>query len=80
MPELSRTIIFTREGNEARDQEKVQELANEWKAQGIKVEVNPDEITFTIPPGQPASDYIVKHFRATMEKEGLWDDWKEGHK
>jgi hypothetical protein len=71
MPELYRTITFTRKGNDAGSQEKVQELANEWKTQGIKVEVNPDQITFTIPPGQPASDYIVKHFRASMEREEL---------
>ncbi|KAG5790281.1 hypothetical protein H9Q69_010662 [Fusarium xylarioides] len=78
MPESSRTIVFTRKGNTPGNQEKVQKLANEWKGNGVQVEVGPDEITFTMPPG--GGDCTAKHFQGCMEKEGLWDDWKEGHK
>ncbi|KAF5252276.1 hypothetical protein FANTH_2832 [Fusarium anthophilum] len=78
MPESSSTIVFTRKGNTPGNQEKVQNLVNEWKGNGTKVEVGPDEITFTMPPG--SGDYAAKHFQARMEKEGSWEDWKEGRK
>ncbi|KAH7259454.1 uncharacterized protein BKA55DRAFT_687751 [Fusarium redolens] len=77
MPNSSETTVFTRTGNTAGVQESVQKLADEWKGKGIKIETGPNKITFITPPGgQRASDYSVKNFRARMEKDGLWSDWK----
>ncbi|CCT73209.1 uncharacterized protein FFUJ_10109 [Fusarium fujikuroi IMI 58289] len=77
MPGSPETIIFSRKVRTPGNQTKVQKLVNELRENGIKVEIGHDEITFTTSPGSQ-HDWTAKHFQARMEKEGLWEDWKEG--
>ncbi|KAG4280545.1 hypothetical protein FPRO06_11878 [Fusarium proliferatum] len=77
MPDSPETIVFSRKAKTEGNQEKVQKLVNELKGKGFKIEIGSDEITFTKPPGAQ-HDYTAKHFQARMEKEVLWEDWKEG--
>ncbi|RKL49100.1 hypothetical protein BFJ70_g2032 [Fusarium oxysporum] len=77
MPKPSETSVFTRTDNTAGNQEKVEKLASQWKEKGIEITVGPERITFITPPGlQSRGEYSLKNFRAQMEKDGLWEDWK----
>ncbi|KAH7211227.1 hypothetical protein BKA60DRAFT_543719 [Fusarium oxysporum] len=51
MPKPSETGVFTRTGNTAGNQEKVEKLASQWKGKGIEITVGPKRITFITPPG-----------------------------
>ncbi|KAH7473774.1 hypothetical protein HZ326_13444 [Fusarium oxysporum f. sp. albedinis] len=77
MPKPSETSVFTRTDNTAGNQEKVEKLASRRKGKGIEITVGPKRITFITPPGlQSRGEYSAKNFRAQMENDGLWEDWK----
>lgn len=79
MPKPPESSVFTRTGNTAGNQEMVEKLVFQWKGKGVEITVGPKRITFITPPEhQKAGELLRKEFRAQMEKDGLWEDWKEG--